>query len=332
MNKFNPHIVLGLFILLFVVGISVHLTQGAMGLSLSDFGALQRGDAKHTVLVDFRLPKILGTLLGGAAISVAGLLMQTFFRNPLAGPFVLGISSGASLGVALYLLGSASFAGLAVMGNLGLIGSAFLGSMAVLGVILFTAKKIQQSSHLLIVGLMWASLTAASVSILEYFAAGDQIKFFLIWNMGSFLSLTLADLAIFAPVLLASLVGTVLIAKTLNVMLLGPAYAKTMGINYHRASTVVLLLTCALTATTTAYVGPLAFVGLAVPHFCKQWLQSRNHSRLIVYCALCGSVFMLWCQLAAEHILPNDVLPINIITSAVGAPLVIRILLKRTQE
>ncbi|MGB0167512.1 MAG: FecCD family ABC transporter permease, partial [Luteibaculum sp.] len=316
MNKARlAHIILWIALVALVM---THLGLGENGMSL--FGTIT--DNQKLIFLQFRLPKILAAISAGMAISVSGLLMQSYFRNPLAGPFVLGVSSGASLGVAIYLLGASVFPFLAAIGKIGLIGSALLGAMLVMLVVLYSSYRTGNSANLLVIGIMWASLTSALVGILEFFAGATQIKFFLIWSMGSLLNVGLADSIIIWACIVPGLLSALYLAKKLDIILLGRDYAMSMGVNYKQISLFLFLITCVLAGVTTAFVGPIAFLGLAVPHFARAWLQSNTHKKLIYYCCLLGAVFLLSCQLLCEYLLPNSTLPINLITSLIGAPVV----------
>ena len=329
LNRSQLHwIVLGI---LFVVAVVLHFTYKS-GFSFSDlFTAQGLTSNSKMVLLEFRLPKVFACILSGAAISVSGVLMQSFFRNPLAGPFVLGVSSGASLGVALFLMGSSVIPALAVLGKIGIVGAAFSGSICVLALVMASAKKLLHNANLLIIGLMWASLTSSVVGILEFFAGANDVKFFLIWSMGSVLNISLSDLWVFGPIIIGTLICILFFLRKLDFLLLGPDYAQTMGVNYKRLSNNILIATCLLAGVTTAYVGPLAFFGLAVPHFSRNFLNSNLHRKLIPHSILLGATYLLWIQLISENVLDNITLPINIISSVIGAPVVIRILLKRAQ-
>ena len=316
--------------LLVILGVLAHCCSGLYGISLDQLLSGDITEQQILILRAFRFPKIIVAILGGSAISIAGLLMQSYFRNPLAGPFVLGISSGASLGVAIFLMGSSLIPWLVHLGKLGLVGSAMLGSAFVLSIVMASAKKISSSSKLLVIGLMWASLTSSIVGVLEFFAGANEVKFFLIWSMGSLLNVSNADIMVLAPSVLLGLAVAVIISKKLDVLLLGKDYALTLGINYKLLSKTVLLITCLLAGVTTAYIGPLAFVGLAIPHFCRNLLKTNLHRQLIINVILMGAAFLLWCQWLSEYLFSGVTLPINIITSIIGAPVVIRILLKRS--
>ncbi|WP_223266540.1 FecCD family ABC transporter permease [Luteibaculum oceani] len=310
------------------MGIWAHLSSGLFGIGLEDILSPEKiSPQKLLVFKQFRLPKIMAAVLSGSAIATCGVLMQSYFRNALAGPFVLGVSSGASLGVAVFIMGAGAIGlGSTYFSHIGLIGSAMLGSAVVMSIILLAARRIQSSTNLLIVGLMWASFTSAMVSILEYFSGGSEIKYFLVWSMGSLLNVQLEDLKILLPIIAVGLGTALLNAKKLDALLLGKNYAISLGINFQRTSFLILATTCLLAGIITAYVGPLAFVGLAIPHFCRLILNTNVHQKLLRLAIVFGAVFMVWCQWVAENAISDIVLPINVITSLIGAPVVISII------
>jgi iron complex transport system permease protein len=287
-----------------------------------------------TIINDFRLPKALTATLAGAALGVSGLQMQTLFRNPLADPFVLGVSSGASLGVALVVLsvGAANTALLAVaglLGNLSLVVAACLGAGAVLMLVLALAQRVQSSVTLLILGLMIGYLTSAIVSLLLYFSIAERIQAYIAWSFGSFGGVTWSQMRVLAPVVLGGLLLAFILTKALNALLLGEAYARSMGLNIRRARMAIVADSAILAGAVTAFCGPIAFLGIAVPHLCRALLRSADHRVLVPACALLGATVALLADLVAQAPGASVVLPLNAITALIGAPVVVWIILRR---
>ncbi|MCG8351343.1 MAG: iron ABC transporter permease [Chloroflexales bacterium] len=287
-----------------------------------------------TIVYDFRLPKALTATLAGAALGVSGLQMQTLFRNPLADPFVLGVSSGASLGVALVILtvGAANTTLLAVaglLGNLSLVVAACLGAGAVLALVLTLARRVQSSVTLLILGLMIGYLTSAVVSLLLYFSIAERIQSYINWSFGSFGGVTWGQLRILAPTILLGLLLAFTLTKALNALLLGETYAQSMGVNIRRARVGIVAGSAVLAGAVTAFCGPIAFLGIAVPHLCRALLRSADHRILLPATAMVGAACALFADLAAQAPGANVVLPLNAITALIGAPVVVWIILRR---
>lgn len=281
-----------------------------------------------TIVRTLRLPRALAALLAGAALGTAGLQMQTYFRNDLAGPYVLGLSAGASLGVALLVLG-AGVLGLGAVGAWGLAAAAFLGAGAVLALVALAALRVSEGATLLIVGLMFASFTSAIVSVLQFFAEADRVQAFLFWTFGSLGGVTWAQLPVLAGGVGAGLLLGGLLVKPLDALLLGERYAESMGVSVARARALVFASTSLLAGTVTAFCGPIAFVGLAVPHLVRALTPQATHRVLVPATALGGAVVLLACDLVAR--LPGSglSLPLNAVTSLVGAPVVVWVLLRR---
>jgi iron complex transport system permease protein len=287
-----------------------------------------------TIINDFRLPKALTATLAGAALGVSGLQMQTLFRNPLADPFVLGVSSGASLGVALVVLsvGAANTALLAVaglLGNLSLVVAACLGAGAVLILVLALAQRVQSSVTLLILGLMIGYLTSAVVSLLLYFSIAERIQAYIAWSFGSFGGVTWSQMRVLAPVVLGGLLLALILTKALNALLLGETYARSMGLDIRRSRIGIVTSSAVLAGTVTAFCGPIAFLGIAVPHLCRALLRSADHRVLLPACALLGATAALLADLVAQAPGTSVVLPLNAITALIGAPVVVWIILRR---
>lgn len=287
-----------------------------------------------TIVLDFRLPKALTALLAGAALGVSGLLMQTLFRNPLADPFVLGVSSGASLGVALVVLtlgttGGILIAGLGLTVDLSLTLAAILGAACAMFIVLTVAARVRSIMTLLILGLMFGYLTGALVSLLMYFSIAERIQIYLNWTFGSFGGVTWKQMPIFLPAIVTGLVSAFLLTKPLNALLLGEAYAQSMGLNVHRARLAIIVSTALLAGSVTAFCGPIGFLGLAVPHICRAIFGTSDHRALIPATILMGSILALVADLIAQVPGSQIVLPLNAVTALIGAPVVVWVILRR---
>lgn len=290
------------------------------------------GGTWHYIIWEYRLPKAFTAILVGAGLSLAGLLMQTLFRNPLAGPFVLGISSGASLGAALLLMGTSLASGLAalgLMGNIALALAASIGSFLVLLVVMVMAQRVKDSMALLIIGLMFGSISSALVSVLAYFSSAEDLQRFIFWSLGSVGNLSGQQLMLLATMVLLGILLALFSLKPLNALLLGENYAQSLGISLKRSRMVIIMATGVLAGGVTAFAGPIAFVGLAVPHLTRQVFDTMEHRVLIPAVLLYGAVLMLLCDTVAQWPGSANVLPINAITSLVGAPVVIWLLVRK---
>lgn len=286
---------------------------------------------QHIVL-NYRLPKAVTAMLVGSGLGISGLLMQTLFRNPLAGPFVLGISSGASLGVALLILGSSVFGGVfatLLVSKWSLVIAASLGSFLVLLAVLMVSIKVRDTMAILIIGLMFASMTAAIVSVLSYFGSAQQLQQYIFWGFGSLGNLSWNELFVFFIIYSIGILICFTSLKALNTLLLGENYAKSLGLNINRSRLSIILSTSLLAGSITAFAGPIAFIGLAIPHLTRQVFNTSNHKILVPAVFLFGAIVMLICDSIAQ--LPNSdyTLPINAITSLVGAPVVIWLLVRK---
>lgn len=284
------------------------------------------------IIWNYRLPKALTAILVGSGLSLSGLLMQTLFRNPLAGPFVLGISSGASLGVALLILGSSLFSGIStfgLFGNISLALASSLGSCIVLSAVMIMANRIKDTMALLIIGLMFGSMTAAIVSVLSYFSTAEKLQQYIYWSFGSLGDLSWQQLLILLFVTASGLVLGIFSIKSLNGFLLGENYAKSIGINIKRSRYLIILATGLLAGGATAFAGPIAFIGLAVPHLTRQIFNTTDHRVLLPAVLIYGAILMLICDTIAQWPTSAHVLPINAITSIIGAPVVIWLLVRK---
>ncbi len=279
------------------------------------------------IVLETRLPSACTALLCGAALSVAGLLMQTTFSNPLAGPSILGISTGASLGVAIVILALGSVAG--TLGYFAVLGGALLGSLAVMLLLLAISGIVRSSTMLLIVGILIGYLASSAISLLNYFAPAEGIRSFVLWGMGSFSGVTLSMLPLFAIATLLLVLLSMLYAKPLNALLLGDRYAASAGVSLKAVRSAMLLLSGGLTAVATAWCGPIGFIGLVVPHIARLTFRSSNHRILLPATALIGATTGSLCLLLS--VLPGEstVIPINAITPIVGVPVILYIILRR---
>lgn len=285
-----------------------------------------------TIVRLVRLPRALTAVLAGAALGVAGLQMQTLFRNPLADPFVLGISSGASLGVALVTLGSTGaagfLAGLPVLGSLRVAGAAIAGAAVLLSVVLVLARRVRSAVTVLIVGIMAGYVATSVVSLLVYFADPEDFREYIAWSLGSFRGVTWQELRVLAPTVLAGLTVAAAATKPLNALLLGERYAESMGLSVTRARVVTIASASILAGVVTAYAGPIAFIGLAVPHLARMALGSSDHRVLMPAVVALGAVTALTAELAGQVPGSPIALPINAVTPIIGAPVVVVVLLR----
>ena len=297
------------------------LAVGAVAVPLGDvWAALTGGDcprATAKIILNIRLIKAVVALLAGAALSVSGLQMQTLFRNPLAGPYVLGISSGASLGVALVVLAG-------VGSSIGIAGAAWLGAAIVLVVIAAVGHRIKDIMVILILGMMFSSGIDAVVQILQYVANDESLKMFVIWTMGSLGDVTFNQLAVLIPSIIAGLLLAVITIKPLNLLLFGEEYAVTMGLNVRRSRGLLFLSTTLLAGTVTAFCGPIGFIGLAMPHVTRMLFRNRDHRVLVPGTVLSGASVLLLCDLVSKLF----TLPINAITALLGIPIVVWVVLR----
>jgi iron complex transport system permease protein len=287
----------------------------------------------QSIVLQSRLPQALTATLAGASLAVSGLLLQTLFRNPLAGPSILGISDGANLGVAAVMLFFGGTLGrladLPVSGYPAVILAAFTGACAILGVILYFASKVRNSVMLLIIGIMIGYLASSLISILNFYAAADRVHLFVIWGLGNFSGVSLDILPFFSLCATAGLIFSVLLIKPLDALLLGEAYAANLGVRIKRARMYILICTGLLTAVTVAFCGPVSFIGLAVPHIARLWTGASSHKILLPVTLLAGTCVALLCNLLM--VLPGSsaVLPLNAVTPLVGAPVIIYVIVKR---
>lgn len=295
-------------------------------------GSAAQQETWQHIIQNYRLPKAITAILVGSGLGISGLLMQTLFRNPLAGPFVLGISSGASLGVAMVILGSSAFGGafaIFLISKWSIVIAASLGSFLVLLAVLMVSIKVRDTMAILIIGLMFASITASVVSVLSYFGSAQQLQQYIFWGFGSIGNLAWDELFVFFIIYCLGIIISLTSVKSLNSLLLGENYAKSLGLNIRRSRLAIIISTSLLAGTITAFTGPIAFIGLAIPHLTRQVFNTSNHKILLPAVFLFGSIVMLICDSIAQ--VPNSdyTLPINAITSLIGAPVVIWLLVRK---
>ncbi|RZJ64865.1 MAG: iron ABC transporter permease [Flavobacterium sp.] len=326
-------ILLGIALLILFL---VNISSGSVSIPLKDVASsLTGGEASkttwHYIILNYRLPKAITAILVGMGLSVSGLLMQTLFRNPLAGPYVLGLSSGASLGVAFIILGAGimpAFLSSFFLSPYGVVIASTLGSLFVLLAVLLVAQRLRDTMAILIVGLMFGSFAGAIVGVLTYFSTAEQLQKFTFWSLGSLGNLPWDNIIILSICCITGLVLAALCIKPLNALLLGERYARSMGINFGRTRFLIIMATSLLAGSITAFAGPIAFVGLAVPHMAKLAFKTSSHLVLFWGTLLTGAIILLLCDTITQ--LPdNFVLPINAVTSIIGAPVVIWLLLRK---
>lgn len=284
------------------------------------------------IILESRLPQMVTAMLSGACLATAGLMMQTVFRNPLAGPDVFGINGGAGLGVALVMLlagGSVTLGTLGVTGNVAILAAAFAGAMAVMAIILFSSTLVRDGVMLLVIGIMVGYLSSSVVTLLNYSATEQGIRSFMLWGMGSLDGVSPSLLPLYVTITLAALVLSLLMVKPLNLLSLGDNYARNLGLNTRRARNYALLLTGLLTAVVTAYCGPIAFIGLAVPHIARLLTVTDDMRRLLPITMLTGAVVTMACHLLCFVPGEAGLLPLNAVTPLIGAPVIIYVIIRK---
>ncbi|MBI9053121.1 MAG: iron ABC transporter permease [Bacteroidales bacterium] len=321
-----------ILILLFVFDVFL----GSVNIPVKEvFRVIFTGEADRpeylTIIYKFRIPKAITALFAGFALSVSGLQMQTIFRNPLAGPYVLGISAGASLGVAILVMGISSFTIVSQVGAIGnwmIVISAWLGSGLILFLILVVSLRVKDIMTILILGIMFGSATSAIVSILQYFSNESMLKAFIVWTMGSLGGVSLSQLNVLIPSVIIGLTITFLSIKMLNAMLVGENYAKSMGLNVRMSRFLIFFSTSLLAGSVTAFCGPIGFIGIAVPHIARIIFKTANHNTLLPGSMLVGGIVLLLSDIISQIPGKENTLPINSITALVGIPIVIWIIIK----
>ena len=315
----------------------LNLITGSVQIPFADvldilFGRFIGKESWQYIILENRFPQALTALLCGASLSVCGLMLQTAFRNPLAGPDVFGISSGAGLGVALVMLllgGTVSTTMFTVSGFLAILTAAFLGAIAVTALILFLSTLVRNSILLLIVGIMVGYVSSSAVSLLNFFASDEGVKSYMIWGMGNFGGVSINHIPFFAILCLMGIMVSFLLVKPLNILLLGPQYAESLGISTRKLRNILLVIVGLLTAITTAFCGPISFIGLAIPHIARLLFRTENHQTLLPGTVLCGAAIALLCNFIC--FLPGEtgIIPLNAVTPLIGAPVIIYVVLQR---
>ena len=322
---------------LIVVLFALNLLLGSVSIPAGDVLRILMGDNSlkpswQFIVLESRLPQAITATLCGASLAVSGLLLQTAFRNPLAGPSIFGINSGAGLGVALVMLllgGGLSVGSLQLSGFAAILVAAFIGAMAVMALIFFFSTLVKNNVMLLIIGIMIGYISNSAISLLNFFATDEGVKSYMVWGMGSFGGVSMANMPVFVCVSLAGLLGALLLIKPLNALLLGDRYAENLGVNIIRVRNWLLVVTGLLTAITTAFCGPVAFIGLAVPHIARLMLTTDNHRVLLPATILCGAVVALVCNLICFLPGESGVIPLNAVTPLIGAPVIIYVIARR---
>jgi iron complex transport system permease protein len=325
---------LGVLIVLLLL---LNLVKGSIDIPVADVLRILMGDDEGVkpswqyIVLESRLPQALTAILCGAALAVSGLLLQTAFRNPLAGPSIFGINSGAGLGVALVMLllgGSLSVGSVSVSGFVAVLLAAFVGAMSVMALIFFFSSVVRNNVMLLIIGIMIGYISNSAISLLNFFATDEGVKSYMVWGMGSFAGVSLKHMPVFALITTVGLLGSLLLMKPLNALMLGDRYAENLGVNIVRVRNWLLLVTGLLTAITTAFCGPVAFIGLAVPHIARLLLTTDNHRLLMPATMLCGAVVALLCNFICFLPGESGVIPLNAVTPIVGAPVIIYVIIR----
>lgn len=339
----NTRIVLMLLLIVSIIAFLVlNLLLGTVKIPVSDVVGILLGEKSDNriwtnIILKSRLPQSLTAMMAGAGLGVSGLLMQTVFRNPLAGPSVLGISSGASLGVACVVLLSGSIGGVA-LSKLGVIGevtvtlSAIIGSLLIMALIAFVAQKVRGNVTLLIMGVMIGYIANAIIGVLKFFSAEEDIRAYVIWGLGSFARVSGGQTWVFIILMLLLLPSAFFLIKTLNLLLLGDSYARNLGLNIKRARLLVIGCSGILVAVVTAYCGPIVFLGLAVPHICRGLFHTSNHATILPASLLTGASLALLCNLIARLPGFEGALPVNSVTALVGAPVVMWVLFNKRKN
>ena len=330
---------------IFCVGLTVvmlllfalNLMMGSIRIPVGDVVGILTGDETvkaswRYIVLESRLPQAITAILCGGALAVSGLMLQTAFRNPLAGPSIFGINSGAGLGVALVMLllgGSISAGSVSLSGFVAILIAAFTGAMAVMALIFFFSSIVRNNVMLLIIGIMIGYISNSAISLLNFFATDEGVKSYMVWGMGSFGGVSMKTMPVFATITLAGLIGSLLLIKPLNALMLGDRYAENLGVNIIRTRNWLLIVTGILTAITTAFCGPVAFIGLAVPHIARLLLTTDNHRVLLPTTILCGAVIALICNLICFLPGENGVIPLNAVTPIMGAPVIIYVIARK---
>ncbi|MFN3969154.1 iron chelate uptake ABC transporter family permease subunit [Flavobacterium sp.] len=323
--------------LTFLLALLLNLSFGQVAIPVKEvftslFGGQAEKETWEYIIMNFRLPKAITAILVGIGLSISGLLMQTLFRNPLAGPYVLGLSSGSSLGVAFVILGAGLLPAVFsqfLLSSYGIILASCFGSLLVLLMILIVSQRLRDTMSILIVGLMFSSFTSAIVSVFSYFSTAEQLQKYTFWSMGSIGNLSWQNIILLGISVVIGLLLSLLTLKALDALLLGENYAKSMGLNLNKSRYTIILATSILAGSITAFAGPIAFVGLAVPHLSKLIFQTSNHRTLFWSTIFIGAIIMLFCDTVSQMPGFDFTLPINAITSIIGAPVVIWLIVRK---
>ena len=315
----------------------LNLTTGSVQIPFADIldilcGRFTGKESWEYIILENRLPQTLTAILCGASLSVCGLMLQTAFRNPLAGPDVFGISSGAGLGVALVLLllgGTVSTSIFTVSGFLAILTAAFVGAIAVTALILFLSTLVRNSVLLLIVGIMVGYVSSSAVSLLNFFASEEGVKSYMVWGMGNFGGVSMNHIPLFSILCLIGIIASFLLVKPLNILLLGPQYAESLGISTRQIRNILLVVVGLLTAITTAFCGPISFIGLAIPHIARLLFRTENHQILLPGTVLSGAVIALLCNFICYLPGESGIIPLNAVTPLIGAPVIIYVIIQR---
>jgi len=327
-------IVLSLFL---VVLFLINLFVGSVNIPFSDvinilFGGETQNETWRFIVMESRLPSAITALFCGAALATSGLLLQTAFRNPLAGPSVFGINSGAGLGVALVMLmygGSVGLGSYTLTGWMAVLFAAFLGAMLVTGIIFAFSSFVKNNVMLLIVGIMIGYIASSAITLLNFFATEEGVRSYMIWGMGDFSAVSMRQIPLFVIIITIGLIAALMLIKPLNAMLLGERYAESMGVNTRKMRNWLLIVTGILTAATTAFCGPIAFIGLAVPHIARLLLQSDNHRSLLPATILTGAAVALLCNIICFLPSSGGIIPLNAVTPLIGAPVIIYVITRK---
>ena len=313
------------------------LVTGSIRIPVADVLRILCGDDEgikaswRYIVLESRLPQAITALLCGGALAVSGLMLQTAFRNALADPSIFGISSGAGLGVALVMLllgGSIGAGSVSLSGYVAIILAAFVGAMAVMAIIFFFSTVVRSNVMLLIIGIMIGYVSSSAISLLQFFATDEGVKSYMVWGMGTFGGVSMGHMPIFATFTLVGIIASLLLIKPLNALLLGDRYAENLGVSVYKVRNMLLVVTGLLTAITTAFCGPISFIGLAVPHMARLLLHTDNHRVLMPATILCGSVVALLCNIVCFLPGESGVIPLGAVTPLMGAPVIIYVISK----
>ena len=327
-------IILSIAIILLLIA---NITIGSIKIPIRDifdilFSDYHGKESWRFIILETRLPQAITAMLCGGALSVSGLMLQTAFKNPLAGPSIFGISGGAGLGVALVMLlfgGTVSTLSFTFTGFLAVFIAAFIGALTVTGRIFLFSMVVRSNVMLRIIGIMIGYLSSSGISLLNFFATEEGVRSYMVWGMGSFGGVSLSQLPLFTTIVVIGLIGACLLIKPLNALLLGERYAENLGINTVRVRNLLLIVTGLLTAITTAFCGPVSFIGLAVPHIARLLLQTDNHRLLLPITILTGAAIALLCNIICYLPGSNGIIPLNAVTPLIGAPVIIYVIARK---